>query len=65
MVDSHLTERFHHIDPIRVHNLWHYQNRLIRKVLAHTVYVLINLSLGRAPLDLDDLILITAWKVAH
>lgn len=54
-VGSHLTERFH-IDSTHAHNLWHYQNRLIRKVLAHTVCVFINLSLGRAPLDLDDLV---------
>jgi hypothetical protein len=50
-VGSHLTERFH-IDTARAHDLWHYQNRLIRKVLAHTVCVFINLLLGRPPLDL-------------
>lgn len=55
-VGSHLTERFH-IDCSRAHDLWHYQNRLIRKVLAHTVCVFINLQLGRAPLDLDDLVI--------
>lgn len=52
---SHLTERFH-INTTRAHDLWHYQNRLIRKVLAHTVCVFINLLLGRPPLDLDDLV---------
>lgn len=54
-VGSHLTERFH-LHSIRAHDLWHYQNRLIRKVLAHTVCVFINLLLGRPPLDLDDLV---------
>jgi len=54
-VGSHLTERFH-IDNARAHDLWHYQNRLIRKVLAHTVCVFINLLLGRPPLHLDDLV---------
>jgi hypothetical protein len=54
-VGSHLTERFH-IACSRAHDLWHYQNRLIRKVLAHTICVFINLLLGRAPLDLDDLV---------
>lgn len=54
-VGSHLTERFG-IARIRVRDLWHYQQRLIRKVLAHTVVVFLNLQLGRPPLDLDDLV---------
>jgi len=54
-VGSHLTERFA-IARLRVHDLWHYQHRLIRKVLAHTVGVFLNLQLGRAPLDLDGLL---------
>jgi hypothetical protein len=54
-VGSHLTERFA-IDAIRVHDLWHFQHRLIRKVLAHTVLVFLNLQLGRDPLDLDGLV---------
>jgi hypothetical protein len=54
-VGSHLTERFG-IDAIRVHDLWHFQHRLIRKVLAHTVLVFLNLQMGRDPLDLDGLV---------
>lgn len=54
-VGSHLTERFA-VARIRVHDLWHYQHRLIRKVLAHTVGVFVNLQLGRPPLDLDGLV---------
>ncbi len=54
-VGSHLTERFA-VARIRVHDLWHVQHRLIRKVLAHTVGVFLNLQLGRAPLDLDGLL---------
>jgi hypothetical protein len=54
-VGSHLTERFG-VGRIRVHDLWHYQHRLIRKVLAHTVAVFLNLKLGRQPLDLDGLV---------
>lgn len=54
-VGSHLTERFA-MTRIRVHDLWHYQHRIIRKVLAHTVGVFLNLRLGRTPLDLDGLI---------
>ena len=54
-VGSHLTERFG-VGRIRVHDLWHYQPRLIRKVLAQTVAVFLNLKLGRQPLDLDGLV---------
>ena len=54
-VGSHLTERFA-VAKIRVHDVWHFQHRLIRKVLAHTVMVFLNLQLGRDPLDLDGLV---------
>ena len=54
-VGSHLTERFG-VDQIRVHDLWHFQHRLIRKILAHTVCVFLNLRFGRPPLDLDGLV---------
>ena len=54
-VGSHLTERFA-VGRIRVHDLWHYQHRLIRKVLAHTVVVFLNLKLNRSPLDLAGLV---------
>lgn len=54
-VGSHLTERFA-VARIRVHDLWHFQHRLIRKVLAHTVGVFLNLQLNRVPLDLDGLL---------
>ncbi len=56
-VGSHLTERFH-IDQTRAHDLLHYQHRLLRKILAHTVCVFLNLLLGRPPLDLDDLVVV-------
>jgi len=56
-VGSHLTERFA-IARIRVHDLWHFQHRLIRKILAHTVGVFLNLQLGRPPLDLDGLLIV-------
>ena len=54
-VGSHLTERFG-VARIRVGDLWHFQHRLIRKILAHTVGVFLNLQLGRKPLDLDGLV---------
>jgi len=56
-VGSHLTERFA-VARIRVHDLWHFHHRLIRKVLAHTVGVFLNLQLGRPPLDLDGLVVV-------
>jgi hypothetical protein len=54
-VGSHLTERFA-IARIRVRDLWHLQHRIIRKVLAHTIGVFLNLQLKRTPLDLDGLL---------
>jgi hypothetical protein len=54
-VGSQLTERFA-IARVRVHDLWHFQHRLIRKILAHTVMVFLNLQLGRSPLDFDGLV---------
>ncbi len=54
-VGSHLTERFA-VARLRVHDLWHFQPRLIRKILAHTVGVFLNLQLRRPPLDLDGLV---------
>lgn len=54
-VGSHLTERYQIADT-RAHDLWHYQHRLIRKVLSHTICVFLNLQLGRPPLHLDDLV---------
>ena len=54
-VGSHLTERFA-VARLRVHDLWHFQHRLIRKVLAHTVGVFLNLQLRRPPLDLAGLV---------
>jgi hypothetical protein len=61
-VASHLTERFH-LTHTRAHDLWHYFHRLVRLVLAHTVCVFLNLSLGRPPLDLDDLLI--SEQLAH
>ena len=55
-VNSHLTERLN-IAKIRVHDMWHFQSRLIRKILTHTVAVFLNLQLNRKPLDLDGLVL--------
>ena len=54
-VGAPLTQRFA-IDRLRVRDLWHFQHRLIRKILAHTVGVFFNLQLGHRPLDPDGLL---------
>ncbi len=54
-VGSQLMERFH-MDQISARDLWHFQHRIIRKILAHTVCVFINLQLGYPPLNLDGLV---------
>ena len=54
-VGSPLTERFA-VVRLRVHDLWHFQHRLIRNVLARTVGLLLNLQLNRPHLDLDGLV---------
>jgi hypothetical protein len=41
-VGSQLAECFA-VERIRMHDLWHFQHRLIRKVLTHTVGVFLNL----------------------
>ena len=54
-VNAQLSERFQ-ITHLRVRDFWHYQHRIIRKVLAHTVLVFLNLQLGRPPLDFEGLV---------
>jgi hypothetical protein len=50
-VNSQLTERFQ-ISKIKVKDLWHYQNRIFRKILSHTVGVFLNIKIGNKPLQL-------------
>jgi len=42
-VIGQLSERFH-IEKMRARDLWHTQNRFIRKLLAHTVGVFLTLA---------------------
>jgi hypothetical protein len=37
-------------------DLWHLQHRIIRKVPAHTLAIVLYLQLGRSPLDFDGLL---------
>lgn len=50
-VGSQLVERFQ-IAKIKVKDLWHYQNRIFRKILSHTVGVFLNMQIGNKPLQL-------------
>jgi hypothetical protein len=50
-VGSQLTERFQ-ISKIKVKDLWHYQNRIFRKILSHTIGVYLNMQNGNKPLQL-------------
>ena len=50
-VGSQLVERFQ-IAKIKVNALWHYQNRIFRKILSHTVGVFLNMQNGNKPLQL-------------
>ncbi len=51
-VGSQLTERFQ-ISKIKVKDLWHYQNRIFRKILSHTVAVYLNIQNGNKALQLS------------
>ena len=55
---GNLTVQRKFVDRRLGHELWHFQHRLIRKILAHTVGVFLNLQLGRPPLDLDGLLVV-------
>ncbi len=50
-VGSQLAERFQ-IAKIKVKDLGHYQNRIFRKILSHTVGVFLNMQNGNKPLQL-------------
>ena len=54
-VGAQLTEHFA-VARIRVRALWHFQQRLIRKIWAPTVGVFLHLQMGRQPLDLDGIL---------
>ena len=54
-VGSQLVEHFA-LTQVHAQDLWHLQHRLIRKVLAHTITVFLNLKYGRPPLQLEELV---------
>lgn len=54
-VIGQLTERFH-IQKLRAKDLWHLTHRITRKILSHTIAVILNTRLGNPPLQLESLI---------
>jgi DDE family transposase len=54
-VIGQLTERFH-LAIVRARDTWHQTARVARKLLAHTLAVLINRRLGREALQFDGLV---------
>ena len=54
-VIGQLTERFH-LSVVRARDTWHQTARVARKLLAHTVAVFLNRSLGRETLQFDGLV---------
>ncbi|WP_343597515.1 IS982 family transposase [Acinetobacter sp.] len=55
-VISQLTDRFH-IQKVRAKDLWHLTHRITRKILSHTMCIVINKKLGHSPIQLENLIL--------
>ena len=45
-----------HIQKVRAKDLWHLTHRIIRKILSHTISVILNTRLGNPPLQLESLI---------
>jgi len=54
-VIGQLTDRFH-IERIRARDLWHHCARFWRKLLAHTVCILLSLRKGQKPLQFERLV---------
>lgn len=53
-VIGQLTEQFH-IEKIRAKDLWHLTNRIARKILAHTMGMIINKNAGYPALQFEQL----------
>jgi hypothetical protein len=54
-VIGQLTERFN-IEKNWARDLWHFTNRIARKILSHTIASFINKKLGNQPLQFDRLL---------
>ena len=51
-VIGQLANQFH-IEKIRARDAWHLTNRIARKVLAHTIGVVVNKMIGNQPLQFE------------
>ena len=51
-VSGQLTDRFH-IKCVWARDTWHLISRIYRKVLAHTLAMMINMERGNSPLQLE------------
>ena len=54
-VFGQLTDRFH-VKRVWARDLWHLMGRLFRKVLAHTLALILNMEQGNTPLQFDQLV---------
>ena len=45
------------IQKVRAKNLWHLTHRITRKILSHTVCIVLNKKLGHSPIQFENLIL--------
>lgn len=54
-VFGQLTDRFY-LKRVRARNLWNLASCLYRKVLAHTLVLILNMGQGNPPLQLDRLV---------
>ena len=45
-----------HIQALKVGDVWHLHNLWATKILAHSIYVWLNIRLHQNPLDLDGLV---------
>ena len=50
-----ITDRFN-IQKVRAKDLWHLSHRFIRKILSHTICVVMNKKCGYSPIQLEKLI---------
>lgn len=54
-VIGQLSKQFH-IQKVRARDVWHFTNRVARKILSHTLAVFINKMIGNKPLQFEKLI---------
>ena len=54
-VIGQLTDRFN-IQKVRAKDLWHLTHRIVRKILSHTLSVILNMKLGNPPIQLETII---------